>query len=373
MSPYSFSALEIDAIGEIMNISLGTSATAVATMLGKRVDITAPQAKVLSVDEFEIDNLEPAVGVEITYVEGLAGNNVMILKRKDIKYMVETLMGMSIEEEEFQLNELYMSAVSEVMNQMMGASSTVLSEFLGRLVNISPPVAFEIKNIEDFKSKFFSRQEPMVVVQFTLKIEDQLESEFLNVLPIELAKELIATFLPQDMNYNEFSNTEEIKPASAKPVEEVKIVEEIKPVKEVKVVETHKVVEPKIEPKVEAPIRTEEYYEPVETQPRMIEIKPVEKHPIHKSRKMENESKENIDLLMGVPLEITVEIGRTKKQVSEILEMAEGSLVVLDKLAGEQVDLYANGRHIAKGDVVVVGDNFGVRVTEIIKSKDKRG
>lgn len=365
MSPYSFSALEIDAIGEIMNISLGTSATAVATMLGKRVDITAPQAKVLSVNQFEIDNLEPAVGVEITYVEGLAGNNVMILKRKDIKYMVETLMGMSIEEEEFQLNELYMSAVSEVMNQMMGASSTVLSEFLGRLVNISPPVAFEIKNIEDFKSKFFSKQEPMVVVQFTLKIEDQLESEFLNVLPIELAKELIATFLPQDMNYNEFSTTEETKPVSNKPVEEIKVVEEVK------VVEPK--VEAKIEAKAEAPTRTEEYYEAAETQPRMIEIKPVEKHPIHKSRKMENESKENIDLLMGVPLEITVEIGRTKKQVSEILEMAEGSLVVLDKLAGEQVDLYANGRHIAKGDVVVVGDNFGVRVTEIIKSKDKRG
>ncbi len=82
---------------------------------------------------------------------------------------------------------------------------------------------------------------------------------------------------------------------------------------------------------------------------------------------LEGEQEENMELIMGVPLEISVEIGRTKKYVKDILDFTKGSLVVLDKLAGEQVDLYVNGQCIAKGDVVVVEDNFGIRITEIMK------
>lgn len=137
MDSKGFSALEIDAIGEILNISLGASATAVSTMLSARVDITTPVVQVLSKAEFEFSNLEPAVGVEITYVAGLSGNNIMLLKRHDVKVIVEMMMGMEIPDEEFELNELNISAICEVMNQMMGASSTALSEFLNKMVNIS--------------------------------------------------------------------------------------------------------------------------------------------------------------------------------------------------------------------------------------------
>ena len=132
-----FNSLQIDAIGEILNISLGASATAVSTMLSKRTDITTPNVSVVSYEEFQFAEIEPAIGVEITYVTGLSGSNIMLLKRSDVKTICEILMGMEIPDEEFELNEMNLSAVCEVMNQMMGASSTALSEFLGEVVNIS--------------------------------------------------------------------------------------------------------------------------------------------------------------------------------------------------------------------------------------------
>ena len=193
-----FSKLEIDAIGEILNISLGASATAVSTMLNSRVDITTPVVNVVRKEEFEMDRVEPAVCVEITYVEGLEGENVMLLKRHDIKVIVEMVMGMEIPDEDFELDEINISAVCEVMNQMMGASATALSEFLGRMVNISTPISFEVENEQQFIEKYFDDDEPKVVVGFTLKIADKLESEFFNVMPIRLAKGLVEGFLPPE-------------------------------------------------------------------------------------------------------------------------------------------------------------------------------
>ncbi|MEG2523142.1 MAG: chemotaxis protein CheC, partial [Lachnospiraceae bacterium] len=197
MSSRGFSELEIDAIGEILNISLGASATAVSTMLSARVDITTPVVKVVSRDEFEFTNLEPAVGVEITYVSGLEGDNIMLLKRQDVKVIVEMLMGMDIPDDEFVLDEMNISAICEVMNQMMGASATALSEFLNKSVNISTPISFEITDEGEFKNKYFPEdKEEMVVVGFSLKIADKLQSEFINVMPTELAKGMVAGFLP---------------------------------------------------------------------------------------------------------------------------------------------------------------------------------
>lgn len=198
MGSNCFSTMEIDAIGEILNISLGASATAVSTMLNARVDITTPVVNVVGKEEFKMDRVEPAVGVEITYISGLEGENVMLLKRHDVKVIVEMLMGMQMSDEEFELNEMNISAVCEVMNQMMGASSTALSEFLGKMVNISTPISFEVENEEAFIEKYFTDEEPRVVVGFTLKIADKLESEFFNVMPIGLAKSLVEGFLPSE-------------------------------------------------------------------------------------------------------------------------------------------------------------------------------
>ncbi len=427
MDSKNFSAFEIDAIGEILNISLGASATAVSTMLNARVDITTPVVKVLSKEEFEISNLEPAVGVEITYIAGLSGSNIMLLKRHDVKVIVDMLMGMETPEEEFELNELNISAICEVMNQMMGSSATALSEFLGKVVNISTPSSFEISDVDDFKEKYYDKDEYMVVVGFTLKIADQLESEFINVMSPDLAKELVRGFLPLEM-LGPISEPEPIP----EPVQIPKPAQIPEPVIETKTelrepasggILSQEEIEKLLSGSFggEEPINAEppadretaggsqeipqmtgdnqmavqQMMDQIQTQqqmmsqmqqmisqlqseqqnmrktgspePKTINVKPIPQNSLKDGDIRFEEQEENRELIMGVPLEVSVEIGRTRKLVKEILEFTKGSLVILDKLAGEQVDLYVNGRCIAKGDVVVVDDNFGIRITEITK------
>lgn len=389
MSSKCFSTLEMDAIGEILNISLGASATAVSTMLNARVDITTPVVNVVEKEEFRMDRVEPAVGVEITYISGLQGKNIMLLKRHDVKVIVEMLMGIQMSDEEFELNEMNISAVCEVMNQMMGASSTALSEFLGKMVNISTPISFPIESEHEFVEKYFQDNNPKVVVGFTLKIADKLESEFFNVMPIELAKSLVDGFIPNE----EIAKVEEEKQEN--PIAQ-EVTAEMKEPDESKVKET-----------ISDSVIPEQTMESVATQmpqmsgdasmmqmqmmqqmmmqmqmmqqkmedqqkasePRLINVQTASSPAIAPDKNIDlaEGQAENMELIMGVPLELSVEIGRTKKLVKDILDFTKGSLVVLDKLAGEQVDLFVNGQCIAKGDVVVVEDNFGIRITEIMK------
>lgn len=389
MSSKCFSTLEMDAIGEILNISLGASATAVSTMLNARVDITTPVVNVVEKEEFRMDRVEPAVGVEITYISGLQGKNIMLLKRHDVKVIVEMLMGIQMSDEEFELNEMNISAVCEVMNQMMGASSTALSEFLGKMVNISTPISFPIESEHEFVEKYFEDNNPKVVVGFTLKIADKLESEFFNVMPIELAKSLVDGFIPNE----EIAKVEEEKQEN--PIAQ-EVTAEMKAPDESKVKET-----------ISDSVIPEQTMESVATQmpqmsgdasmmqmqmmqqmmmqmqmmqqkmedqqkasePRLINVQTASSPAIAPDKNIDlaEGQAENMELIMGVPLELSVEIGRTKKLVKDILDFTKGSLVVLDKLAGEQVDLFVNGQCIAKGDVVVVEDNFGIRITEIMK------
>ena len=397
MSSKCFSTLEIDAIGEILNISLGASATAVSTMLNARVDITTPVVNVVEKEEFRMDRVEPAVGVEITYISGLQGSNIMLLKRHDVKVIVEMLMGIQMTDEEFELNEMNISAVCEVMNQMMGASSTALSEFLGKMVNISTPVSFPIDNEQAFVEKYFEDDEPKVVVGFTLKIADKLESEFFNVMPMELAKSLVEGFLPSDAVESTEQTEKETEPAVA-------LTEEPKTPEVTAEKQPEETTVPPVMPQMAMDTTSEQMMQGMMPQagndgsmmqmqmmqqmmqqmqmmqqqleekqkaaePKLINVQPVTRQNLNQDNGvvLQEEQEENMELIMGVPLEISVEIGRTKKLVKDILDFTKGSLVVLDKLAGEQVDLFVNGQCIAKGDVVVVEDNFGIRITEIMK------
>nr|WP_300885022.1 flagellar motor switch protein FliN [uncultured Schaedlerella sp.] len=470
MSSECFSKMEIDAIGEILNISLGASATAVSTMLNARVDITTPVVNVVKKEEFEMGEVEPAVGVEITYVAGLEGKNVMLLKRHDVKVIVEMVMGMEIADEDFELDEINVSVVCEVMNQMMGSSATALSEFLGKMVNISTPISFEVANEQEFIDKYFVDDQPKVVVGFTLQIAEKLESEFFNVMPMNLAKSLVEGFLPEDAIID-ISSPQEEKPAPAPAApepaasggggtlsqEEIEkmlaggLSEEPAPAPDpapaasggggtLSQEEIEKMLagglgeEPAPAPAPQpapmaAPAAPSMPAAPADTgaagmmqgtagmapapqmmqaavspdvammqmqmmqqmmqqmqqmqqqmtekaaeraaaaEPKMIHVQ----SPSQQKLKAENGivlegvQEENMELIMSVPLEISVEIGRTRKLVKDILDFTKGSLVVLDKLAGEQVDLFVNGQCIAKGDVVVVEDNFGIRITEIMK------
>ena len=472
MGASSFNEMEIDAIGEIMNISLGASATAVSTMLGTMVNITTPVVKVLNGHEFEFKKLEPAVGVEIAYVEGLAGSNVMMFSRNDVRLIVGMLMGCEIPEENFELDEINRSAICEVMNQMMGSSATALSEFLGMPVNISTPISFEISDEISFKEKYFPTEANKVVVRFSLEVEGVLKSEFLNIMSVELAKLLLEPFglsteEPEEsqgetdvvpavqeekpsasdhmMTQEEIqklmqSQMEPEPPVSSPSSDHMMTQEEIQKLMQSQMEpeppvsspssnhmmtqeEIQKLMQSQMEPEPEssvqqaapvqqtAPVQQAVPQQPVysaipqpvyapapdplmlqllnqmqQSQMQMLEmmrdIKTKEKekpkdsepsliHPMNSAHLDDDdndgvEDHANQEMLMKVPLEISVEIGRTKKRVKDILEFTQGSLVVLDKMAGEQADLYVNGQCIARGDIVVVEDNFGIRITEIV-------
>ena len=409
MGALSFNEMEIDALGEMMNISLGASATAMSTLLGSTVHITTPKVKILTRDQFEFKKLEPAVGVEIAYVEGLEGSNIMMFSRNDVRIIVGTLLGEEIPDDKFELDEINRSAICEVMNQMMGASATALSEFLKFTVNISTPVSFEITDAESFKNKYFPEAIPMVVISFILEIEGKLKSEFLNIMPEKLAKRLLEPFEIsleeaaeiQTENKESGSKTEE---AAEKVIEEA--AEKEKPQPEPEPAPSPQPVPTPQPAPASQPVYTQMpagmaagistdmnpailqlLNQMQQSQVQMMQlmqdmekreqegkkesrepalIRPANAPGLESSGSENGEESANQEMLMKVPLEISVEIGRTKKLVKDILEFTQGSLVVLDKMAGEQADLYVNGQCVARGDIVVVEDNFGIRITDIV-------
>ena len=398
-----FSPMEIDAIGEIMNISLGSSATAVSNMLDHRVDITTPSVSVVPIEEFTLGELEPAIGIEIKYVSGLEGSNIMLLKRHDVKTIVEILMGTEISDEEFEFNDLTISAVCEVMNQMMGAASTALSDFLGRSVNISTPQSFTLDDLDQFEREHFQYDSGMVVVaKFMLSIENVLKSEFVNVMSVDLARELIAGF-GVDLSDGEgkgAKSEEEVKPEpstggaklSQEEIERLmsggapsapppassgsgklsqEEIEQLMSGMAPSAAQAATPRQPEPQQSSARPYEAAGQYMPAPPayagEPRVINTKPVQLPPLDVADKIGQEQAQNLELIMSVPLEVSVEIGRTRRKVEDILTFSKGSLVVLDKLAGDQVDLFVNGLCVARGDVVVIDDNFGIRITEVLK------
>ncbi|QEY34333.1 flagellar motor switch phosphatase FliY [Caproiciproducens galactitolivorans] len=355
-----FSAMDIDAIGEILNISLGSSATSVSEMLEQRVNITTPRVEVMPSKDVHFESMEPAIAVEINYVSGLDGKNILILKESDVKVIVGLLLHTDYSEQEFVMDEMSIGAICEVMNMMMGASATALSQFLNMAINISPPTSFPINDSEQFKSKYFETEENVVTVHFNLMIGDMVNSEFISLMKADLAKELIRSF-----NFG--------APAAAEqPAEEP--------------------VPPKPQPAPSKPQPAPSKPQPVQQQkPAPVASKPapvVEAvssyeqpqnynvgHVAYQSFDAEdtvltNDQNNNLNMIMSVPLQITVEIGRTQKPIKDILDFTSGTIIELDKQAGSQVDVFVNGKRIAKGDVVVVDDFYGVRITEVLSNSE---
>ena len=363
-----FSDMERDVIGEVMNISLGSSATSLSSLLGKRVEITVPKVNVINAKEFSYENLEPAIGVEINYVEGLNGVNLMIWKRMDAKTIIEILLGQSIPDEEFVMDEINTSAICEVMNQMMGSAATALSDFLGKSINISTPIAYEIDDKTEFQNKYFQDDDVIVAVAFELFIEGSVESQFINVVPVALAREIVSSFLKgtdekdsievnSKAEINSTADTSEHDDVLEEDDEEFEdydeddeeeYVEKVKPIKN-----TPKKMKPKKKQQTPVKVRPMEYDEFEDEEDELTE-----------------EQRTNLELIMSVPLEISVEIGKSRRQIKDILGFSQGTIVELDKQAGALVDIIVNGQLIAKGEVVVVNDNFGVRVVEIIKKEE---
>lgn len=362
-----FSDMERDVIGEVMNISLGSSATSLSTLLGKRVEITVPKVNVMDAKDFNYENLEPAICVEINYIQGLNGVNLMIWNRMDAKAIIEILMGQTIADDEFEMDEINTSAICEVMNQMMGSAATALSDFLGKSINISTPVAYEIDDKTEFKNRYFIDEDVIVAVSFNLFIEGSVQSQFINVMPVALARDIVSSFL-KGTDISTKSEEREI-PAKTKSIgsenqtiyedyedeseDEDEYENEDEDVSKAPVKKSSKKIKQKKREQVPVNVRTMEFDE-IEDEEDVLS----------------GEQLSNLELIMSVPLEITVEIGKTKRQIKDILEFTQGTIIELDKQAGALVDIIVNGQLIAKGEVVVVNDNFGVRVVEIAKKDE---
>ena len=379
------SDIEKDAIGEVANISMGTSATTLYSLVNKRVDITTPVVKIVKWEELLGVYDRPCVFININYTVGLDGSNILILKEDDVKIITDLMMGGDGTNTTGDLGEIHLSAISEAMNQMMGSSATSLSSMLGRTIDISPPQASLI-DINDLKAEeqmenFLSGT--FVSITFRMQIGDLIDSTILQLYPLDFARDLYQIFMNNQVTTGEDAATKKEEPAPEPKVEPF-------------VPEQAQATTP---PPAQAPgydpnnpygmppggygmppqgygmppqgygmppqgygMPPQGYGMPPQGN---VNVSPAQFQTFNQPT-VSAATPENINLIMDVPLEVTVELGRTRKSIADILDFAPGTIIELDKIAGEPIDVLVNGKFVAKGEVVVIEESFGIRVTEII-------
>ena len=405
----TLSELQLDAIGEIMNISMGSAATAVSELLNAKVWITTPKVTVVQASKLNYDRLEPAICVKIEYIKGLSGSNLMILKQDDVQLILNQLMGKPpVISPDFEFDELNISAVSEVMNQMMGASSTALAEFLGMGIDISTPTPYILSEINIADLQNYEQTDMVAAINFDLTIDGVIKSEFISVLDIDLAATLADRMIGGATSPEPIATEPAPAPApapqpvpQAEPVPQAATVQQAAPVQQATPMPQVAPVQqaaapvpqatpmpqvapvPPVAPVPQADMYAQQGYygypnpamygQPVQP---VMQPQPAVNYRNAQLAQFENfeaplgsEQKENLQLLMDVPLQISVEIGSTKKKIKDILEFSQGTIIELERQAGAPVDVMVNGNLIARDDVVVIDDNFAVRITEIVKSK----
>ena len=371
------SDIEKDAIGEVANISMGTSATTLYSLVNRKVNITTPIVSMCTWQEVLDDYEKPCVFIQIKYTVGLNGTNILVLKEHDVKVITDLMMGGDGTNVEGELTELYLSAISEAMNQMMGSSSTSLSSMLGKTIDISPPEA----SLVDLQSKEPRELSPFlednfVKIAFRMQIDDLVDSTLMQLYPLEFAKSVYETFMAQQMG----GAVPEPTPAPAAPAPTPA------PAPAAPAMDMGMGMQPQMNmgmPQGDMGMGMQPQMNmgmPMGygMQPQMnmgmpmgygmpnVNIQPAQFQNFAQGQG-EMVSAESISLIRDVPLEVTVELGRTNKSISDILEFAPGTIIELDKIAGEPIDVLVNGKFVAKGEVVVIEESFGVRIMEIIK------
>ena len=390
-----------DAIGEISNISMGTAATTLSTLLNQTVNITTPKVTYMNWQELADSYDKPCVFLQISYTSGLDGNNVLVLKERDVKIITDLMMGGPGNVSDEPIGELHLSAIGEAMNQMMGSAATSMSSMLGKKIDISPPIANLVdlndnnkKDIPEFLQKRF------VKVSFRMTIGTLIDSEIMQLYPFDFARHLYETFM-HDAVSGMTTSTKEAQPEqqASEPAPQPQPVQQPAP-------QPQPVQQPAPQPQTEPqPAPTPPPEQQPTPQPQQmagavppqgyamppqgyamppqgyamppqgyampsqnyenVNVQPASFQPFTGGNALPGH--ENIDLIMDVPLEVTVELGRTTKSIKEILEFAPGTIVELNKIAGEPIDVLVNGKYVAKGEVVVIEESFGVKITEIVK------
>ncbi len=379
--PEALSDTEKDAVGEISNISMGTAATTLSSLLNQKVNITTPRVEVADWDKLSRKYDRPCVMLQIRYKEGIDGNNVLILKERDVKIITDLMMGGTgnVDDGE-ELTDLHLSAIGEAMNQMMGSAATSLSSMFNRKIDISPPIANIVETYNEMDEtlpQFLN--DNFVIVAFKMQIGDLIDSEIMQLYPIDFAKELLTMFsIDQEAQSDNSSASTEPTPAeqTAAPQPQAATAPQAATVPQQPMPDMSQqgMMQQGMPmqgmpygygmpmqgmpygygmPMQQAPVK-DVNVSPASFQPFQADVNPLVQQ-------------ENIELIMDVPLEVTVELGRVSKSIKDILDFAPGTIVELNKIAGEAVDVLVNGKYVAKGEVVVIEENFGVRITEIIK------
>ncbi|HCM23160.1 MAG TPA: flagellar motor switch protein FliN [Ruminococcaceae bacterium] len=443
-SGYEFKSDELDAIGEVMNIGMGSAATSLSSMLDRQVVITTPKMNVKPMKDEDYAALEPAMVVKIEFVEGVFGTNIMVFRRRDMQIILNLLMGnddIPDEDENFEFDDLSMSAACEVANQMMGAAATALSEVFSRSVNISTPEAFVSQKGESINKTVFGKStvEDMVGVSFNLTINGVMNSNFISMLPTSFAKDIVTILMnanqaeapsPAQSNLKQTASqqpSEQQQAAPQQPSEQQQTVpqqpseqqqaapqqpsEQQQAALQQPPVQQQAVPQQPSEQQQTVPQQPSEQQQDVPQQMPMQQQAVPQQMPMQqggysypqqqgpsfsgpmggmisnqspvgvKKAKFPDFSQQgnnnvaplnsvNIEMLMNVPLEVSVEIGKTRRPIREIADFGQGTVIELDKQAGAPVDIIVNGQLLAHGDVVVIGDNFGVRITEIVGTKE---
>ncbi|MCP1183581.1 flagellar motor switch phosphatase FliY [Paenibacillus sp. 1781tsa1] len=381
--------LEQDALGEIGNITFGSAATALSTLLGLKVDITTPKVSIISRTQFEEAFPKPHVAVHVNYVDGFEGINSLVIKKRDAQVIADLMLGGEGNPVDEELNEIHISAVQEAMNQMMGSSATSMSTIFNRFVNISPP-GIDILNLESGEGvSNLPADETLIQVSFRLLIGDLIDSNLMQLLPVHFAKNMVDMLIggaQESTASAPVATTPEpapvAVPATPPPVAEQPPVQQQQPpqapqqpVQDYNGYGQTPMGMPQGMPPQQPygmppqqPYGAPQHYGGMPN--RNVNVQPVQFANLQNGAYGQVDEN-NLNLLMDIPLKVTVELGRTQKQIKDILELSQGSIVELDKLAGEPVDILVNNKLIAKGEVVVIDENFGVRVIDIVSQWDR--
>lgn len=353
----SLSPQEIDALGEVGNISMGTSATTLFTLLGQKVTITTPKVSVTTWEHLSNEYELPMVAVKVEYTHGLVGSNLLIMNEQDVKVITDLMMGGDGTKTSGELSDLHFSAISEAMNQMVGSSSTSMSAMFDKRIDISPPKAFMMEMDKGDSYINMEGSQEIVKIAFKMIIGNLIDSEIMQILPISFAKSLVENLLNMDTGSGSYDISEEnLKtPEPPKPKPKPAPARQEPPAQQQQAYAQPQSQEYEYE--YQAPQREKNAVDPVRVQPAQFQSFDDGRIVLEKK---------NISLIMDVPLQVTVELGRTQKLIKDVLEFGPGSIIELDKLAGEPVDILVNGKAIAKGEVVVIDESFGVRITDII-------
>ncbi len=355
---------EIDIIGEVSNISMGTAATTLFSLVNRKVDISTPVVTIANWDDIVDAYERPCVFIRIAYTVGLDGSNLLVLRENDVKIITDLMMGGDGTNTDVELGELHLSAISEAMNQMMGSAATSLSSMLDKMIDISPPSAdlvdlkdtLDGSNIDDFLAHEF------VKISFKMEIGDLVNSEIMQLYPFSFAKDMCSALAQKAESAPISSEAPAPEPPQAAPQATPQPATPQPGMMQPGMMPQQM---PAMQPMMGMPMNNNmpQMYaqQPVNVQPAQFQAFTGDYDPIAQQ--------ENIGLIMDVPLDVSVELGRTSKLIHDILEFAPGTIIELNKIAGEPIDVLVNGKYVAKGEVVVIEESFGVRITEIINNQ----